>query len=226
MTKVLLLLVLFIPILSLADNIKVLVIDTGVQGENSEFKPFIKEKPDQNYQDQHGHGTHVAGLITKDVCKQVELISCKAFYIKEFDENLYLNCLRSAISKKVNFINFSGGGTAQIPGEHYLLKELSQKGVKIIVATGNNNRDLKKNCNYYPACYTIANLVPVGALDKKGKKWFMSNYGIDKMAWEEGEEIISSSTKPGFKTQMSGSSMATAIHTNKLVKKKCRELNK
>lgn len=219
--KVLIVFLLFIPIISLADSIKVMVIDTGINGNDYHLKPYIKEQFNQNYKDINGHGTHIAGLVTQDTCSRVELISCKFFEENQkADMNKYMNCLHKAIDLKVNFINFSAVGYKVNKIERNLLKKLTKAGTVVVVAAGNNSKDLKDKCEYFPACYKMKNLITVGALDHESKKLSISNYNIPNMVWELGENVPSLGLS-GTTAFMTGSSQATAIRTNRLIKQKC-----
>ena len=60
-----------------AKEIRVLEIDTGVDTSHPEIAVHIKNKNSiLDYFDFNGHGTHIAGLILKNTCPEVQLQSC------------------------------------------------------------------------------------------------------------------------------------------------------
>jgi hypothetical protein len=89
--------------------------------------------------------------------------------------------------------------------EYSYLSEIHKRGVKIVVAAGNNGMELKKGCNFYPAChkYFLHNMIVIGNLHNRD-----SNYGeiIDYMI---------DGNRKGF-PRMSGTSQSTAIFTGQL----------
>lgn len=218
--------ILLISITCLA-KIRVLEIDTGVaKNSHDEIDTHLPKNPANvlDYTDSNTHGTHVAGLILKDTCPEVELESCSWFDVlsPKGNEEEYIMCLRNAILEKPDFINISSGGPNFDEEEFRLLTILSNLGVKIIVAAGNESQDLSlRENNYYPAKYKITNLIPVGNLNPFKVKNSSSNYGLQNEVWEIGTEI--KSTLPNGKYgYMSGTSMSAAIFTNKLLREKCK----
>lgn len=216
-----LILLLLIPALLLAKPLKVLVIDTGTDLTHPEIKSHVKpqnwNKPD--YIDENNHGTHISGIILKNLCKQVELISCN--YFLDYDYNLTnsLNCFKKALTIKPTLINFSSSGYGYSKKEHDLLKQISDMGIKIVIAAGNDSLNLLDPINeIYPAEYEgIKNLIIVGNLYSK-----TSNYGLKTMVWENGNNILSTFPNGKWGT-MSGSSQAAAIRSNKILKELCNE---
>lgn len=211
-------------------KVRVLEIDTGVsKGFHQEIDTHLAKHVlnELDYTDSNGHGTHVAGIILKDVCSEIELESCSYFdfFSPKGNDIEYIKCLRNAILEKPDFINISSGGPGYDQEEYGLLNILSNLNIKIIVAAGNDSKDLSIAGNdYYPAKYKIANLIPVGNLNPFKVKNSSSNYGLPNEVWEIGTEIRSTlnNGKYGY---MSGTSMSAAAYTNKLLKEKCAKLH-
>lgn len=204
-------------------QIKVLVIDKGIELSHQEIKNHVAPQnwavKDYNSNQHEGHGTHVAGIILKNTCKEVELLSCT--YENDFDD-----CLRFALTLKLDVINISAGGSDSYDGEFKLLKQLSEKNVKIIVAAGNDGLNLLFPGNdYYPAKYEIKNIIPVGSLNYRGEIAKTSNYGLLNEVWEIGVSIYSTLPNKEFGYK-SGTSQAAATHTNKILLDICRNLKK
>lgn len=210
------LLILLLSSICWAKNITVLEIDTGVDLSHSEIKEHIIMQDEVANTDNWGHGTHIAGLILKDVCPEVKLISCRYFPQIEAMETSN-KCFEQALKLHVDFINYSSGGTATNEKERRLLLKLQQKGVTLLVAAGNNGRE---NPDYYPAKYGFKNMIIVGNLDETGQRHYTSNYGYKRMVWEMGTDIKSTLPNGEF-GYMTGTSQATAIHLNKLLKRLC-----
>lgn len=202
--------------------ITVLEIDTGVDKSHERIARHIKNTNIEI--DANGHGTHIAGLILANTCKEVELVSCKWYEVLNGDFNKYLNCLKEAIKLKPDIINISSGGTNYNKEEFKLLTKLSDLNVIIVVAAGNNGKNLLMSGNdYYPAKYDIKNIIPVGNLDIDGQINITSNYGLTKEVYEMGTQILSTLPKENYGI-MSGTSMSAAIRTNRILLQKCKEL--
>lgn len=176
-----------------------------------------------DYVDNNGHGTHVAGIILKDVCDQVELISCKYWDDKKPKQTKTSSneCFRKALDIVPDYVNYSSGGKGYDEEEVDVLMQLGLKNVTVIVAAGNNGEDLSQPENeYYPAGLEIDNVIPVGSVNWRGDRSRTSNYGLPAMVWELGEYVHS--TLPNGKFgYMSGTSQATARHTNRLIRQRC-----
>jgi subtilisin family serine protease len=114
--------------------------------------------------DNHGHGTHVAGLIHQgyvgmiasqyknpdNALQQLPKIGNDEYclvIIKYFDRNSggaapSVNALRWAIDSGVDIINFSGGGVDDIETEDKLIRQAVYKGIVVITAAGNDGQVL------------------------------------------------------------------------------------
>lgn len=209
-----------------AETIKAMVIDTGVY-PHMDFRHHIKEDINGfHYKDNNGHGTHVTGLILKDTCSQIELISCK--YTEGNSKGSFLaaiQCFHRAIKENIKVINFASYGKTFEPIEFYILKQIEKKGIILVTAAGNDNKYLGSPCYYsFPACYMLQKMIIVGALNNRHKRSSISNYGLPGMYWELGEYIYSTLPYNRF-GYMSGTSQATALATNKILKNICKRLN-
>lgn len=204
-----------------AKDIVIMSIDTGTDLSHSFIKEHSININDDDYKDFNGHGTHVAGSILKNTCSQVKFISCR-YYYENWEKPLKnsLDCLKHAIDLKVDYVNFSSGGHGQNLIEKQLIETLIQNGTKVIVAAGNEHQ---YRGEYYPANYRIPGLIVVGNLKSKGEKHKLSNYGYEGMVWEIGTKIESTLPNGQFGI-MTGTSMATAVHTNKLLRQECLKL--
>lgn len=215
----------------------VAVIDTGIDPTHPDLKAnlwkgssgetgfnFVTNRP--NPLDDHGHGTHVAGIIgaasnpkvgTSGVAPSVSLMAVKYYS----DSNSGLTNLKNtvkaidwAVQHGANIINYSGGGPEFSEEEFLAIKRAEAQGVLIIAAAGNEKQDIDQPRHfYYPAAYRVSNVISVAALDIDNHLLKTSNWGklkVDVAA--PGENIFS--TLPGGKYgYMSGTSQATAFVT-------------
>lgn len=213
-------------------EVVVAVIDTGIDYYHSFLKDnlyvpkgkvgpanygvdFSKNKiSNSRPSDDHGHGTHVSGII-KSIFPQVKILALK-YYDKNASgkDNLKstIDALRYAVDQNVDIINYSGGGPKPDPEELEILKKAEARGILVVAAAGNeeSNIDLESNA-YYPASYDLRNIITVTAYDQNLRVLSSSNYGkrtVDISA--PGYQIKSAlpSNRAGLLT---GTSQATAF---------------
>jgi serine protease len=167
-------------------GIVVAVIDTGVSRvedlKNTNFVKgydFVNDREDAS--DDNGHGTHVAGTIAQStnnnfgvagVAYEASIMPLKVLSgsgggtISDIAEAIIF-----AADNGANVINMSLGGG----GESKLMQEAIdyayKKGVVIVAAAGNSNR----NAAFYPARYP--KVIAVSATSATGDKAPYSNYG-------------------------------------------------
>jgi subtilisin family serine protease len=206
-----------------AKTLTVAVIDTGIDKNLSHLckmghKSFTEVI--DPLVDEEGHGTHIAGLINRnaeggDYC----LVSIKYWSQNQTgNQNLRseLAAFRYAINIRVDFINFSGGGVESSKREDLLIKEALNKGIKVVVAAGNESHNLDEECDYHPAC-SDPRVIMVGNIQLDGGRCASSNYGNIVTRWEVGTDVESDAPN-GKKSIRTGTSQACAVATGKLVK--------
>lgn len=205
--------------LLVAAMLRVAVLDTGLNLQDARFKDVLCDSGHtsvvkESIHDYNGHGTHVAGLIKEyagvESIGKYCLVIIKYYSIQneaEFQKGL-------EISSKYDIVNISGGG--EDPSFLEFVTIFMDNDTRYIIAAGNNGQNLTTS-GYYPASYNLDNMIVVGGLDHLGQRYKKSNYGLDGMVWELGEEVLS--TSPWGEKRMTGTSMATAIHTGKYIKK-------
>ena len=141
--------------------------------------------------DDHGHGTHVAGIIgalgnnsvgVTGINWRIKIIPCKFL---GWDGYGYtdgaIECLeyiRTLKDRGVNIIatnnSWGGGGYSQALFD--AIDAQRQSGILFIAAAGNNNIDNDQS-DFYPAGYSLPNLLSVAAMDPNDAKAWFSNYG-------------------------------------------------
>lgn len=208
---------------SKGDGIVVAVIDTGLDINHPDFAGrivspanFTKEGGPTDVTEKDGHGTHVAGIIggaKTGVAPRCRLMPIKVFgpadgfqfqeafrYVWDYNKT-------AKDADKVRVINCSWGGPYD-PVVHYFIRELTEDGVAVIVAAGNqgDGKPDTAECFTWPAF--LYEVITVGALDLTGQQpaGFSSSYeGIDLAA--PGTSILSTWPGGGYKN-ISGTSMA------------------
>ena len=215
-------------------EIVVAVVDTGIDPihpflENNIFVEngkvdlnnfgvdFSKDKKTKGTPiDQHGHGTHVSGII-KSIYPDVKILALKYYNptASGLDNlNSTVEALKYAVDNNVDVINYSGGGPEAASEELRVLKEAERKGILVVAAAGNeeSNIDDKKKA-YYPASYGLKNIITVTAHDEDLKILSSSNYGKTSVDIFAPGYRIKSSLQNGRAGYLTGTSQATAFVT-------------
>jgi hypothetical protein len=200
--------------------LKVVVIDTGLDINDQRFtnhlcegehKSFVSK--DKALKDTYGHGTNMVGRIIDEAGSANY---CLVIVRVEPDHGItsYLEALKYAVSIHPDIVNISMVGTDYDRTEYELIK--SAPGTKFVVAAGNEGKNVLLE-GAYPASLPLRNIIAVGNMNQHHKRHHTSNYGIVDMVWEFGVNI----TVPGlggYYNTTTGTSVATATHTGKLIK--------
>jgi subtilisin family serine protease len=174
--------------------------------------------------DDHGHGTHVAGIID-GILKQTNVNYCIVilkYYNPSSDsennDNLEntIKAINYATSIHAKYFNYSGGGLSTRDEEKQAVKAFIDAGGKFVAAAGNERSDLAKK-PYYPAM-DDDRVIVVGNLYSNGETHNpTSNFGDRVNMWEKGTNV--KVCVPGQCMYMTGTSQATAVATGKLASK-------
>lgn len=186
-------------------NVRIGIIDSGVDLGNTDLAPSLWTNPDPNdsmarcasflngngtgdCQDQQGHGTWVAGAIgavTNNnylIAGGVQLptlVVCK--YIDGSGNGQIsdaLLCFNWLASKNVQVISCSWGTSSNSNGLQQALSKLSSAGIFISTSAGNNGVSTDSSPQY-PSSYsaTMSAVVAVAATASDNALWPRSNYG-------------------------------------------------
>lgn len=212
-------------------GVKVAVIDTGIDAQHADLRvvagvcTLAKSCPTSPaYDDDNGHGTHVAGVIGArknsyglvGVAPDVELYAVKSMTHSGGGNTTDIALgVEWAIEQKVDIINLS----LVIAGNDVPLKLLLEKayaeGILIVGAAGNEGMGIQSDTVQYPAKYST--VIAVTATDGFKEVLPDASYGPEVELSAPGDDILSSypveldnedGVQDGF-TTFSGTSMAT-----------------
>ena len=175
-----------------------------------------------NVQDTNGHGTHIAGIIGASnkehpigVAPKVSLMILKYYGSSATGFTNLRNSIRSikyATKMGAHIINYSGGGTNPSPGEKAAIRKALEKNILFVAAAGNEGQNSDR-IGYYPAAYSLPNIVSVAAIDQSGEILPFSNYGVQNVdIAAPGHKIMSTLHRNNY-GPMTGTSQATAFVT-------------
>ncbi len=203
---------------------------------------FTRHSIDANYGvDNHGHGTHVAGLISMGLRKIDYCLVILKFYDPYAPGSNLKNTIKAfkkAIELKVDIINYSAGGVDYEVSEREVVEEALDAGIRVVAAAGNEGTELhaegigidpkapprliatggptptptpKLECNYYPACYDKRIDIVGNKLDDYIPA-SRSNYGSAITTYKKANSILALAPHNKL-ARMSGTSQAAAIRT-------------
>ncbi|MBW2150055.1 MAG: S8 family serine peptidase [Deltaproteobacteria bacterium] len=201
----------------------VAVLDTGVDYNHPELAGRVIlgmdfYNDDEDPMDDHGHGTHVSGIIAAEanngmgsagVADKAKILAIKVLGENGYGStwNVIQGIYAAADHPDVRVINLSLSTMIGTRSFGEALDYAISKGILIVAAAGNNN----SNDNYhYPARWAEDwdGLLAVAANDRSGCKASFSNYGHWVSISAPGVDIFS--TLPGNRYgSWSGTSMAT-----------------
>jgi len=213
------------------EGVVVAVLDTGAQTTHPDLKNRIIDGRNftsdysgnvNNYNDNNGHGTHVAGTIAAvedntgvlGVAPLVKLLVLKVLkkdgggtYQGIIDAIDYAIAWRGTNGEKVRVISMSLGGKADVPELHAAVIRAVNNNILVVCAAGNEGDGKHTTDEYsYPGAY--AESISIGAIDlnKKLAPYSNSNENVDLLA--PGSNILSTYLN-GKYARLSGTSMAT-----------------
>ncbi|MCB0393917.1 MAG: S8 family serine peptidase [Bdellovibrionales bacterium] len=183
---------------------------------------FVSENNDLT--DNHGHGTHVAGIVGAEgdngvgisgVSPKVSIMVLKYYDPKARSTDNLKNTIRAiqyATRMKAQIINYSGGGLDYSKDEFEAVKGARDSGILFVAAAGNEKSNSDKS-HYYPANYPLDNIISVTAIDPNTQVLKSSNWGIQTVDIAAPGENIFSTLPDNKYGMMTGTSQATAFAT-------------
>ncbi len=200
------------------NDVKVAVIDSGcfehddLKNNLLEGKNYIAD--DESTWDNHGHGTHVSGVIAAEmnnmgisgVAPKAKIVPLKCF---DPSYDTYVEDILDAIYDAVDvfgckIINMSWGLTADAPSLKEAIDYADSKGVILIAAVGNDGT----TTTYYPAAYE--NVIGVGSVGMDKTKSQFSQHNKSVMVTATGEKVKSTYKDGGYQI-LEGTSQAAPM---------------
>lgn len=203
-------------------SVVVAVVDSGVDFSHEEFRGSLLPgydyvNDDDDPADDHGHGTHVAGIIGAGINNSVGMAgiaaSCRLLPMKVlnasnvgYSSNVAL-AIMDAVDQGARVVNLSlstGGDTTWL---HEAVRYAADHGVLIVAAAGNHGSDEPR----FPASYPDPNVLSVGATMRSGQRWPLSGYGPNVEVMAPGDSVHSTHWRDGAQNayvSMTGTSMA------------------
>lgn len=206
-------------------GIKVAVIDSGISTHSDlQIAGGVSTVSyTSSYNDDEGHGTHVAGIIgarnnsfgLKGVAYETELYAVKAF---NRDGEAYLSDLIEgidwSIANDMDIINLSSGTQTSTRSFLNVVNKAYDSGLLIVAAAGNDGApDGLDDTVDFPARY--ASVIGVGAVDRYFGRASFSSTGPEVEVAAPGVDILSTYLDNQY-AYMSGTSMATPYVTGHL----------
>jgi len=167
-----------------------------------------------NIEDDHGHGSHVAGIIGASVNNVTGIAGvdqhCRLMIIKGIDQTGFIayswmiEAIYYAVDNGADVINISAGGTSTVSILQDAIDYAKDHKVTVVAAMMNTGSEVKM----YPAA--CAGVIAVGATDPEDKRASFSTYGNHISVCAPGHYIYSlSHLYDTAYVMMSGTSMAT-----------------
>lgn len=205
------------------EDVKIAVLDTGIDPQHESLEGFVDEGLTGNFtddepEDVHGHGTHVAGIIAAHselagVMEEATLINIKVLSDSGFGTyDGILAGIDYAVEIGADVVNMSLGGFIPAREENAIriydkvLESALNRGTLVVAAAGNSSATISSGRGgMYPAAspYSLA----VGASNEEKRVANYSNFGDDLHLVAPGSAIYSALPGDRYAT-MSGTSMA------------------
>lgn len=218
----------FISVIANADPpLRVLVIDAGTPEVPFNYPVMGKDISELPSKDKLGHASCVYQMVITGqadgiACLNMKVDWCTWYMGKATSPHYYYDCLRKAVDGKYDIVNLSINGTVYDPVEDSYIKQLRNRSM-VVIAAGNNGCSAGlKECSTYPALYSNGpndSVLAIAALTKDGTRASYSNYDPKGLTIDFlGEGYYSYNHATRF---MTGTSMAAALYSNKLIKEMC-----
>ncbi len=203
-----------------AGPIKVGIIDTGISNTHPDILANVKGgvntiNPRRNWNDDNGHGSHVAGIVAAidnnigviGVGPAIDLYAIKVLsasgsgYLSDVIEGI-----QWAIANKMQVINMSLGTGSDIQSFHDAVTAAKTAGIVVVAAAGNSGSSTDGSSTViYPAAYPEA--IAVSATDQNNVIASWSSRGTEVDLAAPGVSIYSTYKGTSY-TTLSGTSMA------------------
>ncbi|NUB90170.1 S8 family peptidase [Haloterrigena sp. SYSU A121-1] len=213
---------------SSGSGVDVGILDTGIQSDHCSLsvaggRNFTSDGTAGDYEDRHGHGTHVAGVAGADdndrgvvgVAPGANLYAVKV--LGDDGSGRYSELIAGidwCMSNDVEIISMSLGGESSSAAMDRAIEEAHSNGHLLLCAAGNEGNDGSGSCDAetmtYPA--THEDVVAITAMDENDRLASYSSVGsaVDLLA--PGTNVTSSTVDNEY-AEASGTSVATPFVT-------------
>ena len=220
-----------------SSTIKVSILDTGISAiaDNSDaehnynltsYSGFDYVNNDPNPEDEHGHGSHIAGLIHSITHQTVPALSRIEFDIRKTHDSLgqaFLStivfALLDALDAEADIINMSFGYENIFHDSLFFplqvaIEEANYRDALVVVAAGNGGIDNDETDSIaLPASFPTENILSVASLDCNDQLSAFSNWGAKRVDIATLAESIPGPDLQSGIVHLSGTSQAAAIIT-------------
>lgn len=224
------------------EGVIIAVIDTGVHYNHQDLSPNILTNSNGNLigydfyngdnypNDDHGHGTHVAGLAAgtrSGVAPKAKIMPIKVLNSNgQGDIATIAAGILYALDMGADIINLSLGGVGSQMAQRDIESLISgvrlaeAKGRLLVAAAGNGGDDSVGDCNdedpIYPSSFQTDSIISVAAVDSYNNLTYYSNYGgstvhIAAPGGNNNYDGLYSTAINGGYLSMAGTSMATPL---------------
>lgn len=142
---------------------------------------------DSDPMDLNGHGTHVAGTIGSignngkgvvGVCWRAKLMALRVLNAAGTGTTAgIVRALSFAAEHGAKVVNLSLSSSSDDPAMRAAISSLSDRGIVIVAAAGNQSSDNDGTAKVYPCNYKVAHLICVASLNQSYGLSSFSNYG-------------------------------------------------
>jgi subtilisin len=199
-------------------EVKVAVLDTGIDINHPDLKINVAEginlvSPGVVPEDDHGHGTHIAGIIAAadnssgviGVSPAAQLYPVKVLNSRgEGTLTHILEGLQWCVDNGIQVINMSFGTDSHSVALEKAITVVHRAGIVMVAAAGNDGTNFSVD---FPAAYHQT--VAVGAVTSGDRLAWYSSRGSEITLVAPGDRVLST-IRGGRYGRLSGTSMATA----------------
>ncbi|MEI8026037.1 MAG: S8 family serine peptidase [Pseudomonadota bacterium] len=193
-------------------------IDDDQNGMVDDYLGYDFVHDDSSPDDEHGHGTHVSGLIAGRFADgspmgpsadNARLVIAKGLGSSGNSNSIDLaRAVAYAVSRKVDILNCSWGGGFATQVLEDALSFAVESGVIVMMSAGNSSLDQDKSPEFPKG---LPGLTLVASSNPSNTKSKSSNFGSKSVAWAVPGDEMYSTTKDGEFGMMSGTSMANGL---------------
>lgn len=198
-------------------GVKVAILDTGIRTNHPDLTVYggYDTTGKGSYNDDNGHGTHVAGTVAA-LDNSIGVLgvapAARLYAVKVLDSSgngSYSNIIAGiqwAINNDMDIINMSLGGSVGSTALQNACNAAYNAGILLVAAAGNDGTASgNTECINYPAKYS--SVIAVGSITSSNVRSSFSGTGSTLELMAPGSNIYSTTYNGGYGT-MSGTSMA------------------